>query len=350
MLLGFALTQHCNLRCPHCIRDDVVTVRSLEPELIMNACDDALALFGDVTASFTGGEPTLHPGWDQIVSALAARDIEYRLVTNGWHMRRMMPSFDRWPPSSVRLSLSGASQETHDADRGRDSYRRVLLAVALLTSRQIPTALSIVIDRRTHHEVRAAADLAESLGCLRLHYILPQPVPGSVARDSDLSPAEWRDVRAEIDDIAREPQRRTAIQLDYGAPALDGEPEQVCDTMAASAGLVVIVFATTSVESPSRWSATCTVNPRSARPCATSTNGLSATGESPPHAAPANSNAATRRTPVIVIRARPTLATVRERHSPTNSACRARVRSAGRERWQARRRSCPQPPDRRAHV
>ena len=232
MLLGFALTQHCNLRCPHCIRDDVVTVRSLEPELIMNACDDALALFGDVTASFTGGEPTLHPGWDQIVSALAARGIEYRLVTNGWHMRRMMPSFDRWPPSYVRLSLSGASQETHDADRGRDSYRRVLLAVALLTSRQIPTALSIVIDRRIRHEVRAAADLADSLGCLRLHYILPQPVPGSVARDSDLSPAEWRDVRAEIDDIAREPQRRTVIQLDYGAPALDGEPEQVCDTMA----------------------------------------------------------------------------------------------------------------------
>jgi MoaA/NifB/PqqE/SkfB family radical SAM enzyme len=231
VLLGFALTQHCNLRCPHCIRDDVLTVRSLEPSLVIKACDDALELFGNVTASFTGGEPTLHPGWDQIVAALAERGIAYRLVTNGWHMRRMMPSFDRWPPAYVRLSLSGATQETHDADRGRDSFRRVLLAVALLTSRQIPTALSIVIDRRVRHEVREAADLAESLGCLRLHYILPQPVPGSVERDSDLSPAEWRVVRAEIDEIARDPQRRTAIQLDYGAPAVEGEAELVCDTM-----------------------------------------------------------------------------------------------------------------------
>ncbi|MEP7001574.1 MAG: radical SAM protein, partial [bacterium] len=219
------------LRCPHCIRDDIVSVRSLEPALVIKACDEALDLFGDVTASFTGGEPTLHPGWDEIVSALAQRGIGYRLVTNGWHMRRMMPSFDRWPPSYVRLSLSGATRETHDHDRGRDSFRRVLMAVALLTSRQIPAALSIVIDRRVRHEVREAADLAESLGCLRLHYILPQPVPGSVARDSDLSPAEWRVVRAEIDEIARDPQRRTAIQMDYGAPAVDGETEMVCDTM-----------------------------------------------------------------------------------------------------------------------
>ena len=34
MLLGFAITEHCNLRCPHCIRDDVTTVRSLEPALV----------------------------------------------------------------------------------------------------------------------------------------------------------------------------------------------------------------------------------------------------------------------------------------------------------------------------
>ncbi|MEP6733796.1 MAG: radical SAM protein [bacterium] len=231
LLLGFALTQHCNLRCPHCIRDDVLTVQSLEPELITRTCDDALALFGDVTASFTGGEPTLHPRWNDIVSAVTARGIPYRLVTNGWHMRRMMPSFDRWPPSYVRLSLSGGNADVHDADRGHDSFRRVLLAVALLTSRQIPTGLSIVVDRRDRHQVRETADLAESLGCLRLHYILPQPVPGSVIRDSDLAPHEWASVKQEILAIAAEPNRRTAIQLDYGTPADEGETEQLCDTM-----------------------------------------------------------------------------------------------------------------------
>jgi len=230
MLLGLALTEHCNLRCPHCIRDDVTTVRSLDARLIESVLDQALELYGSVTASLTGGEPLLHPDFARIVAAFAARQVPYRFVSNAWHVRRLMPLFDRHPPQAVRLSLSGATEEIHDAERGRGSFRRVLLGVALFTSRRIPTALSIVIDRRDRHELRQAADLAEGLGCVRLHVILPQPVPGSVARDSDLPPGDWMAVRHEVEAIAREPGRRTVVALDYGAP-FDG-PESPCDTFA----------------------------------------------------------------------------------------------------------------------
>src|SRR2546422_679317 len=70
MLLGFALTEHCNLRCPHCIRDDVTTVRSLDAALVESVLDQAIALYGSVTASFTGAHgiscakrPTSRKGW-----------------------------------------------------------------------------------------------------------------------------------------------------------------------------------------------------------------------------------------------------------------------------------------------
>jgi MoaA/NifB/PqqE/SkfB family radical SAM enzyme len=230
MYVGFAVTEHCNLRCPHCIRDDVTTVRNLPPELVFRTVDDALGIFGagNVTASLTGGEPTLHPQWDQITAGLHARGVPYRFVTNGWHMRRMMPSLDRHPPEAVRVSLSGATEEIHDEERGRGSFKRVLQAVALLTSRRIPAALSIVIDRRDRHQVRRAADLAEALGCTRMHFILPQPVPGSAIRDSDLPPSEWPAVRDEVFALKAEPGRRTFIQLDYGYP-YDG-PEHPCET------------------------------------------------------------------------------------------------------------------------
>ncbi len=231
MFLGFALTEHCNLRCPHCIRDDVTTVRNLPEELLFRTVDEAREIFGaGLAVSMTGGEPTLHPGWDRIVAGLAARDVPYRFVTNGWHMRRLMPGLTRHRPEIVRISLSGATEEVHDEERGRGSFRRVLQAVALLTSRRIPAALSIVIDRRDRHQVRQAADLAEALGCVRLHFILPQPVPGSAVRDSDLPPAEWAGVRDEVLGLRAEPGRRTAIVLDFGYP-FDG-PEQSCDTFA----------------------------------------------------------------------------------------------------------------------
>jgi len=230
VLLGFALTQHCNLRCPHCIRDDVATVQALDVGLIERTLDDARHLFGEVTASFTGGEPLLHPRFADVVSACTDRGIPYRFVSNGWHLGRVMLLLDRHPPQAVRLSLSGADAQVHDAERGRDSFRRVLLAVTMLTSRQIPVELSIVIDRRDRHQIAEAAELAEGLGCVRLHYILPQPVPGSVVRDSDLPPEEWLPVVREIDALAGRPGMKTAIQIDYGAPS--DTPEVRCDTFA----------------------------------------------------------------------------------------------------------------------
>ncbi|HET7232599.1 MAG TPA: radical SAM protein [Longimicrobium sp.] len=228
MLLGFAITEHCNLRCPHCIRDDVTTVRNLDPSLIERTVDQARVLFGDVAVSMTGGEPTLHPQWERIIASLHERGVPYRFVTNGWHMRRLMPALDRFPPSAVRLSLSGADEAVHDAERGRGSFRRVLMAVALLTSRQVPTSLGFVVDRRDRHQLREAADLAQALG-VGIHFTMAQPVPGSAARDSDLAPREWYAARDEILALARE-GRPIVVGLDYGAPWDDRPEEPACDT------------------------------------------------------------------------------------------------------------------------
>lgn len=230
MLLGFAVTQHCNLRCPHCIRDDVETVRELEPELVARVLDDALSMWGDVTVSLTGGEPLVHRRFGEIVEAIASRGVPYRFVSNGWHLKRIVPLLRRHPPQSVRLSLSGADEAVHDAERGRGSFRRVLLGVGILTHLGIPSALSIVVDRRDRHQLREAADLAEALGCVAIHYILPQPVTGSLERGTDLDPEEWWEVAREVRALAAEPGRRTAILLDYGAP-FEGE-EPLCDTYA----------------------------------------------------------------------------------------------------------------------
>lgn len=228
MNLGFALTRHCNLRCAHCIRDDVTDVQSLDPELLASILDQSLDLFGRVVVSFTGGEPLIHPAFDRVVEEVADRALPYRLVTNGWFVERKLPALDAHPPERVHLSLSGASQEVHDAERGRGSWERLLQALALLTCREIPVILSMVVDRRTRDHLREAAELAEKLGVPALQYILPQPVPESAARDSDLPPDDWLPVRREIEALDREPIRSASLGLAYGAP-FEGE-EEACRT------------------------------------------------------------------------------------------------------------------------
>lgn len=227
--LGFALTQHCNLRCPHCIRDDVTTVRALEVDLIASVLDQAREAFGDFDVGLSGGEPLLHPQFSRVIGLLAERRIPYGFVSNGWHMKRALPAIQEYPPGIVHLSLSGATEDVHDAERGKGSFRRVLLAVAMLTSRRVPVSLSLVVDRRTRHQIGDAAELAEALGVNGITYIMPQPVPTSAARDSDLPLAEWWVVRREIETLARSPDRRSTIRLAYGLP-FDGA-EEPCPTM-----------------------------------------------------------------------------------------------------------------------
>lgn len=227
MVVGFALTGHCNLRCPHCIRDDVISVKELDPALFFRIVDDAKTIWDDVRVSLTGGEPLVHRQFSDIITGIGERKIPYYFVSNGWHIKRIVPLLNRYPAAAVRLSLSGADEKVHDEERGRGSYRRVLLSVAILTYLGIPASLSIVIDRRSRHQIRQAADLAEELGCLGIHFILPQPVPGSMVRGTDLPPEDWWVVAAEVKALSAE-SRKSYIKLDYGAP-FEG-PEQTCDT------------------------------------------------------------------------------------------------------------------------
>jgi len=232
MLLGLAITRHCNLRCPHCIRDDVVSPAELDAALIGRIVAQAQELFGEVRVTLTGGEPLIHSDLAAIVRALRARGVRWGFVTNGWHLPRALALFDEHPPNAVRLSLSGATETTHDAERGRGSFRRVLVAAAVLTSRRIPFSMSLLVDRASRHDVRAAADLADTLGALGLYVQLAQPTAVSVSRDADLTPAECYEIVREVRALGGETHRRTRVGLDYGAPPFDDEPPLLCDTFA----------------------------------------------------------------------------------------------------------------------
>lgn len=228
--LGLALTRHCNLRCPHCIRDDVSAVQSLELSLIRRLLDEATSLFGGFAVSLTGGEPLLHPEFGGIIEALGQRNVPWRVVSNGWHVPRELPRMAAHPPELLVLSLSGADEAVHDDERGRGSFQRVLLSAGALRSRGIPATLSMVVDRRDRHQLEQAVRLARDLHVRGMDFILPQPVPGSMARDSDLPPAEWPVVRDEVRALASQYEDDIVVTLAYGAPSPHGEPEAVCDT------------------------------------------------------------------------------------------------------------------------
>ena len=229
LTLAFELSNLCNLHCTHCIRGShQERVDHLDLALFRRILDEAGAQFGELAVVFTGGEPLASELFPAAVDELLARRIPYRFVTNGWLIPRHLPLLLRHPPTFVRISLSGASEATHDRQRGRGSFRRALLAAATLLSRGLRTEMSMVVTRDSRAELPDAVALANALGTAEFHFILPQPTPESALDGSDLSPAEWDLVADEVRALAA--SSAAVIGLDYGT-ALP-MPRPACDTMA----------------------------------------------------------------------------------------------------------------------
>lgn len=227
--IGFELSNLCNLHCTHCIRGShQVRIESLDLDLFGRILAEAGAAFDSVGVVFTGGEPLASPLFPPAVEQLAARGIPYRFVTNGWLVPRHVKLLERHRPQFVRISLSGASARTHDEQRGDGSFRRALLAAAILLTRDIRTEMSMVVTRESRAEIADAVALANDLGLAEFHFILPQPTPESALAGSDLAPDEWNRVTSEVLAYARE--SAAPIGIDYGT--WSPLPRAACGTMA----------------------------------------------------------------------------------------------------------------------
>lgn len=228
--LGFELSNLCNLRCTHCIRGShQASIEQLDMELIRRVLDEATELFDSLEVVFTGGEPLTSDLFPDVVRELATRKLSYRFVTNGWLLPRHLPLLQSHPPRFVRVSLSGATEATHDEQRGKGSFRRALLGAASVLSRGMIAELSLLLTRRSRSEIGDAIALAAELRVRALHLTLMQPTAETAAAGIDLSPEEWREIAGETNAIA--PHAIVPVVLDYGGPV--PVPRERCNTLAA---------------------------------------------------------------------------------------------------------------------
>lgn len=227
--LGFELSNLCNLHCNHCIRGSHQdTIESLTLPFVQRVLDDAAASqFGPLAVVLTGGEPLAAPLFPAVIRELNVRSIPYRFATNGWHIPRHMAALLANPPSFVRISLSGGTSLTHDAERGAGSFRRALLAAATLLASGIRAEFSMVVTRDSRSEIAEAIRIANQLGVAEFHVILPQPTPETAIAASDLSPEEWKAVALEVYALSR--TSGVPVYLDYGA--FLPFPRPLCNTL-----------------------------------------------------------------------------------------------------------------------
>lgn len=212
ILYSLELTAVCTNHCPGCSN---VFARDRDP-LPASGWQQVLtsiALHAHLL-KLTGGEPTLHPEFADIIRAVAETGISFTLFTNArWSNPQAVIDLLKAAPQcgGLLISLHGSNAATHEEFTCTPgSFEETCENTRCAASAGLRVHTSTVLTRHNYDCIQDIATLAQSLGAQRAvfnRYIgLPMP---------DLEPAEWQLEQA-ISDI--EALRRSVVS--GGRPAV----------------------------------------------------------------------------------------------------------------------------------
>lgn len=149
------ITSECNLRCPTCFADSAPRAGGTVPiDVVLANVDQRMSRENGAldVVMVSGGEPTLHPDFVEILDELAGRPITRILVnTNGVAPSRddrLVEAFGRLRDRvEVYLQFDGVRGETHRHHRGADLGAVKLRAIDRLSAAGVFVTLTMTVAK-----------------------------------------------------------------------------------------------------------------------------------------------------------------------------------------------------------
>lgn len=137
----------CNLRCRHCFIGPQKG-RTLPVEKILSVAGEFARLQG-LRFIVSGGEPLLHPCFEEINERLPDYPFRSILLTNGTRIDGEAAGRLRF--HEVQVSIDGL-EDAHDSIRGRGNYRRALQGLRHLAGTNVALSVATMVHRANLHQ------------------------------------------------------------------------------------------------------------------------------------------------------------------------------------------------------
>jgi radical SAM protein with 4Fe4S-binding SPASM domain len=158
--VGVGLTNACDLACAHCYRDTDRIDRLTEADVV-GVCD-ALPVR---SVNLGTGENGLHPDYEAIVAALAARGVKLSLTSNGFTIDRSSDAILQ-KFREVEVSIDFPTEAEQDAFRGPGNWRRVMGAIERAARLGVTVTVLTVMMKTNYRRLAEIANLAFGAGAL----------------------------------------------------------------------------------------------------------------------------------------------------------------------------------------
>jgi MoaA/NifB/PqqE/SkfB family radical SAM enzyme len=167
LYIAWQVTNECNLACLHCIEESGPG-KAFHDELSQAQVFDFLEQVAERQVpylSFSGGEPTLHPLFFEMVAYVCARNSELKIETNGHGLTvEKCERLKSLGVKAVQVSLDGASRETFNRMRIRGDFDLAIQGIRNLHAAGVPVEINYSPTLFNIHEIGLAVDLACELG------------------------------------------------------------------------------------------------------------------------------------------------------------------------------------------
>lgn len=158
----FELTPRCNFNCKMCyvhlLEKDIPKYgKELSAKKWIDIAKQAKEA-GTTWLCITGGEPLLHPEFEEIYTQLSKMGFFITLQTNASLIPKYQKLFENYPPRSIKITLYGSNNETYkkvcQIDNG---FTKVHQSIQLLKKMNIPIQLVSTITKQNLDDIKKMA-------------------------------------------------------------------------------------------------------------------------------------------------------------------------------------------------
>lgn len=232
-VVGIEITGRCPLRCKHCFNfSGPDNIQELSLQQIESVLDQMLT-WNVKHLRISGGEPTYHRQFQEVISACEKRSITIAMNTNGVYSPTLLAYLKQAPIEIFLISVDGL-EETNDAIRGRGIFKHAIHSCEQLKSAGKKVMISFHVGRSNHHEVTELIKLAAAIN---VDFKVSPMRPIGRAREElpqiMIQPAEYLAV---VQNVVAMRQQYPHIKIMTDFDILDGPPISDCqkDSKAAS--------------------------------------------------------------------------------------------------------------------
>lgn len=188
------ITEQCQLRCKHCYLGEKTNKPSIMSKEDVFANLSFWKEIGGKKLCFLGGEPTLHPYFEEIISYTQKLDYEEIVIdTNGQEIAlEKLKSINSSSFTFIQISLDGASSDTNDKIRGKNTFDTTINTIKELKKRGYDIRIIFTVNKYNIKDYIKILSLADNLGISLVKYHIFSGIgTGKKNTQMLIEPSDW---------------------------------------------------------------------------------------------------------------------------------------------------------------